>query len=355
MRLLLWALGCAVADLEPRDAVAAAVAAFNERAASDVAAPRTPSAVILSGYLRTGIDGAVVANWRETILEPLRPDLFWSVSESEARAAVIVPATLRAIAGAARRATVLFADEDRFKRLERNCSATADASANNVSLRNCLPHRAQFFAFGVAWARVVARERAAGARYAWVLKIRGDMVHARPLPPIDAWAAAPRAVFLDGTAWQAPCSHARSRCGCLCVGDRFIVAARERAAAVFGVADAVLAAGGCAATDSCPRVFRGNTTPGQAECYPGPATRLFPECLLGSALLAAGLAGDDLRPLPSGTILSCGPAGNASDHRTADADDRGCVPHWRSGSRKDLGEGISARPIPPLRPAKHFW
>ena len=42
-------------------------------------------------------------------------------------------------------------------------------------------------------------------------------------------------------------------------------------------------------------------------------------------------------------------------YRTADADDRGCVPHWRSGSRKDLGEGISARPIPPLRPAKHFW
>ena len=75
----------------------------------------------------------------------------------------------------------------------------------------------------------------------------------------------------------------------------------------------------------------------------------------GLALLAAGLAGDDLRPLPSGTILSCGPAGNASDHRTADADDRGCVPHWRSGSRKDLGEGIAARPIPPLRPAKHFW
>ena len=364
------AVACATERRDAWTSIAAAVASFNEDAAARVPAPRVRSAVVLSGYLRTGVFEDVVANWRRLILEPLGGcDLFWPVAEAEATAAVVVKKTLRALRGSVAHATVAVADEARFKRLERNCSGTVDATANGAKLRNCLPLRAQFFGLGVAFSRVAARETMLGATYEWVLKIRGDMIHARPLPPVETWNDAPRAVYLDERSWQEPCSKGRSPCRCLCVGDRFIIAPRALAPTVFGVADRALADDGCASISRCPRTFRGAAAAGgggdQAACYPAAETRLFPECLLGAALLTAGLDDAQIKLGPVGTLLSCGPdpdeaaGADAGDDRHRAGDDAAgdcAAAYWRSpANRLELAESLRDRPIPPPRPPKPFW
>ena len=94
---------------------------------------------------------------------------------------------------------------------------------------DCRPARAQFLGLAAAWRRVVAHEAAVGRLYAWVLKIRGDQAHARPLPPVAQWDAAPQAIYLDGVAWQRPCSHGRSHAR---AGTAFVTSRRIARGAV---------------------------------------------------------------------------------------------------------------------------
>ena len=122
----------------PVEAIADAVAAFNAAASARwPAPPRTRAAVVLSGHLRTGAIEAVAANTRKAILEPLDgPDLFWLAAEPAAAAARLVPTALKRWRTVLRRADVALADQRAFRAIERNCSATRDATASDVALRD---------------------------------------------------------------------------------------------------------------------------------------------------------------------------------------------------------------------------
>ena len=159
----------------------------------------------------------------------------------------------------------------------------------------------------------------------------------------------------------------RSPCACLCVGDRFLVAARPLAAAAFGAAERFLDAGGCGG-DACPRAFRGNSSKTQTECYPDRDVRLFPECLLG-AHLAEAVGEAKLRRLRAVPILSCGPDPNApaaAVHRDGndpaapvrrDGNDHACAAAWwrAPSGREDLGDSLEDHPLPSLGSPRAFW
>lgn len=333
-------------------ALDAVVGALNAAGATLPPAP-VATAVILSGYLRTGAIPVIRDAWRDRVLAPLGGcDLFWLASESALRVSELAPPLLASWSGIVRYVRVAGANRDVFDAVERNCSAVAGAGAREPPQRNCLPARAQFFNTAAAFALVRAREAALKAQYAWVLKIRGDMVPSAPLPGVGTWVKAPAAAaYFDGVFYHAACSHGRSPCGCLCVGDRYVIAHRSHAAAVFEAAARFLGARGCAADERCPSLD------GDA-CYPSPAVRLFPECLLGEALRSAGLVdGTTIRGLASGPIFSCGPANEslAAAHRSNDDSPCG-APYWRSSSgRTELQKSLAARPLPPPKSAKPFW
>lgn len=342
-----------VADRAAAARVLAEVKRWNARRRSTVFAS---SATIVTGNLRTGAFAAVADNVREAVFAALAPgtDVYWLVSDAPRFVAEDVTKALTRWGPTVARAFVEFGDLALYEHIETNCSVSRDVEAA-FDLRACLPARSQFFSMARAWTLIVDEERRRGSPYAWILRVRPDMVHKKPLPPLREWQRAPPAAYLDGWRWFRNCSSA-SRCTCFCAGDRYGVVARSLAPIVFGVAADLLRDHGCSPTRRCPRQFLEND---QVACYAG-TQHLFPECILGAALLEAGLDPDrDIRKLHSGDLLSCGPdtpGPHAGRLRSPDTEPCAAA-YWRHEShRQELGASIADKPIPPVKPhALPFW
>lgn len=324
--------------------------------------PLAATATLVTGYLRTGRFEAVASNVRESVFAALgsRTDVFWIVADAPRLVEGKISETLTRWGPNVARAVVELADMLLYERIEANCSASVDTSVR-FELRACLPARSQFLAMARAWTLIVDSERQRDRYYSWIVRIRPDMIHKKPLPPDTDWTRAPRAAYLDGWRWFRNCSAA-SPCTCFCAGDRFGVVARTLASAVFGIAARLLQRRGCSPTDRCPRQF---LEPDQHFCYAN-TRHLYPECILGSALLDAGLDPyKDVKRLPAGDILSCGPSrlpaptntndsdSNIANHRSyyRSPDNEPCLAaYWRHEShRLELGQSIDDRPIPPVK------
>lgn len=345
------------ADQVAKQRVLESVKGWNKRRRKSAMQQQAKTATVVTGFLRAGRFESVAANIRDSIFSAMAPgttDVFWMISDAPRLVDGTALQTLDWWGPQISHAFVEFTNAALYRRIETNCSLARDESVS-FQLRSCLPARAQFLAMARAWTLVVEAENKQQKVYEWILRIRPDMVHKKQLPSLDTWTSAPKLAYLDGWRWFRNCSAA-SHCTCFCAGDRFGIVSRKIAPIVFGIAATLLKDEGCSPSARCPRHFLEDD---QDACYKS-TIHMFPECILGAALLQAGLdPSRDLRKLHSGDLISCGSpmppiAGDAKEqrvkiHRTSD--DEPCqAAYWRhERHRQELGPSLMDHPIPGVK------
>ena len=120
--------------------------------------PKPPVAACIVGLERSFLLSAVRTNIFQSMVEPLepRPDVFVSLNSSRPRAVVAEDARL--------------------------------FSPRDVTLRS--PDGPQLGALDchtACWPRILHAEKLRRQRYTWVMRLRTDIMYARPLPPYSSW------------------------------------------------------------------------------------------------------------------------------------------------------------------------